>query len=605
MTTDAVIDQNDVIASVLSPAFSTTHPFVENHDSIPASVRDATRYTLEQRFFSSRDVRVISLNDVYVVGEGLVFDKEQRLYTELLSQQAPQTIAACRAELSSAIEAGDVIDHADATVLCVKPGWQNIGHWLIEMLPMADLARQALGHDLRVLIDNPGSSVGEAILFSLASIGVELREIDQHTHHPQRFKQLVLVSGLTVHSFYMSPLVMKTLDKVAAGVKDASVRKLYVSRTTPSYRRFANESEVCRLMREAGLQVFGAEAYSFEESIGLFKGADLVLSTANAALARICFCKPGTRVVVFYPFNMADTFFWFIAQLRGLEYVEVRCAAAGPSKTHLPWDSDVTLPREDLLRLAGYTEPQDNGSMAYSGSETITETGSDLVAIAARYGTDKEGTHWYGRRYARHFEPFRNRSFNLLEIGVGGYQDPLVGGASLRMWKEYFPHANIVGLDIFDKWALTEDRIRIYQGSQDDRDLINRIFLECGGFDLIVDDGSHICKHVIETFIAAFPLLNHGGIYAVEDLQTSYWPKLGGSSVDLTNPATSMGFFKKLVDGLNFEEFELPGFSPDYYARNIVAMHFYHNLVFIEKGHNDEKSNVAVNNVLPEGLRSD
>jgi hypothetical protein len=50
-------------------------------------------------------------------------------------------------------------------------------------------------------------------------------------------------------------------------------------------------------------------------------------------------------------------------------------------------------------------------------------------------------------------------------------------------------------------------------------------------------------------------------------------------------------FLKKLTDSLNYEEFLKPGYQPSYYDEHIVAMHFYHNLVFIQKGQNKEGSN--------------
>jgi demethylmacrocin O-methyltransferase len=48
-----------------------------------------------------------------------------------------------------------------------------------------------------------------------------------------------------------------------------------------------------------------------------------------------------------------------------------------------------------------------------------------------------------------------------------------------------------------------------------------------------------------------------------------------------------MGFLKRLVDGLNHAEFELPSYKASYFDKHIVAVHFYHNLAFIQKGRND------------------
>jgi demethylmacrocin O-methyltransferase len=42
----------------------------------------------------------------------------------------------------------------------------------------------------------------------------------------------------------------------------------------------------------------------------------------------------------------------------------------------------------------------------------------------------------------------------MLEIGAGGYDSPISGGESLRMWKTYFPFAFCIRY--FDKSFLEE-----------------------------------------------------------------------------------------------------------------------------------------------------
>jgi hypothetical protein len=219
---------------------------------------------------------------------------------------------------------------------------------------------------------------------------------------------------------------------------------------------------------------------------------------------------------------------------------------------------------------------------------------NDLVKLALYFGTDKEGAHYYAGHYQHHFESRRNRPLKILEIGVGGLEDPRAGGESLRMWKAYFRKAQIVGIDIYDKSFHDESRITTILGSQADEDLLRRIHAEHGPFDIIIDDGSHFVEHVLATFRIMFPLLAPDGIYAVEDTQTSYWPEARGipfgGSTDLADPRTSMNFLKSLVDGLNHVEFLDPAYAPTYFDRHIVALHFYHNLVFVYKGVNNEGS---------------
>ena len=226
---------------------------------------------------------------------------------------------------------------------------------------------------------------------------------------------------------------------------------------------------------------------------------------------------------------------------------------------------------------------------APDSSETASPK-STLQELALRHGTDKEGVHFYSAAYASHLEHLRDRQIRLLEIGVGGYKDPLSGGESLRMWKEYFPNAQIVGLDIYDKSGLAEERIAIVQGDQSDPGVLEDIGVRFGPFDVIIDDGSHISSHVIASFRGLFRYLKVGGIYAIEDLQTSYWEKYGGSSEE-DRSGTSMTFLHGLVDGLNHAEFDVVGYTPSEFDLGIVAVTFHHNLAFIEKGSNIERSN--------------
>lgn len=218
----------------------------------------------------------------------------------------------------------------------------------------------------------------------------------------------------------------------------------------------------------------------------------------------------------------------------------------------------------------------------------------DLIWLGEFFETDKWGSHWYLQHYERHFRPLRRERLNLLEIGVGA--DPGPGAKSLRMWKAYFPNANIFGVDIHDKKDLEEDRIKIFQGDQSDESFLRSVVDQVGGLDVVIDDGSHINEHVIRTFETLFPLLRNPGIYTVEDTQTSYWPGFGGSSEDIADRHKIMGYFASLVHSLNYEEILREDYSPTDLDRHIVAMHFYHNLVVISKGNNSEGSNVLRQN---------
>ena len=122
--------------------------------------------------------------------------------------------------------------------------------------------------------------------------------------------------------------------------------------------------------------------------------------------------------------------------------------------------------------------------------------GGGLKRLAQLHGTDKIFGHDYIEVYENHFQKFRKLPVNFLEIGVGGYDDPEAGGQSLRMWKDYFRKGTIHAIDIYDKSTHQESRIKIFQGSQADAGFLEKLHQDCGDFDLIIDDGSHLNEHI-------------------------------------------------------------------------------------------------------------
>lgn len=214
----------------------------------------------------------------------------------------------------------------------------------------------------------------------------------------------------------------------------------------------------------------------------------------------------------------------------------------------------------------------------------------DLTELILRFGSDKWGFHHYTGHYSRFFEPLRDLPLTVLELGIGGYGSPTSGGGSLKAWQRYFHRGLVFGVDIVDKSPLDGQRRTTRRGDQSDKAFLDGLIAETGAPDIIIDDGSHRCDHVIASFQHLFPRLAPGGIYVVEDTQTSYWESFGGSASRLSDVDTSMGYFKSLLDGLNHSEFHPDDFAATGFERQIAGISFFHNLVFVQKAVNDEGS---------------
>jgi len=213
-----------------------------------------------------------------------------------------------------------------------------------------------------------------------------------------------------------------------------------------------------------------------------------------------------------------------------------------------------------------------------------------LTRIAIRHGTDKWGGHFYTPVYHQLFAHLRDRPVRLLEIGIGGYQFARVGGASLAMWADYFPHGRILGIDVFAKTLDLDPRVSVRQGSQDDAAFLARMSAEHGPFDIIIDDGSHVPAHVIASFNVLFPLLADGGLYVIEDVQTTFWPQFGGSALD---GGATMRLARAILEHLNHAEIKIvqPKRQVADFVKSIRSFRAYHNVFVVEKGDNTEPSN--------------
>jgi len=191
-----------------------------------------------------------------------------------------------------------------------------------------------------------------------------------------------------------------------------------------------------------------------------------------------------------------------------------------------------------------------------------------LSKLAISYGTDKFGFHDYTPNYYKLFKHLRSRPVRLLEIGVGGYQDADRGGESLEVWRDFFPKGRITGIDIQTKEMDLGERVQILKGSQVDPEFLADLVRDHGPFDIIIDDGSHQNLHVVTSFEILFPTLAPGGIYVAEDVQTSFFPRFGGS-LEMTAP-NSVGYFSR-----KFHDFD----GQD----DILSMERFHNMVAMTK----------------------
>ena len=174
-----------------------------------------------------------------------------------------------------------------------------------------------------------------------------------------------------------------------------------------------------------------------------------------------------------------------------------------------------------------------------------------LCELAKKYETDKGGEHLrysgadsesgschnYTPYYDAMFKGRRDQVELVLEIGA--YR-----GCSLKMWEDYFPNAQIIGLDHAadcmkggSSSFLTSADTRIHTFLADQNNPVSlRAAVRDMKFDIIIDDGSHERPHQLVSLYVLLSSLKPGGLYVVEDLGFHFAER------ELSDPATALGW---------------------------------------------------------------
>jgi hypothetical protein len=165
-----------------------------------------------------------------------------------------------------------------------------------------------------------------------------------------------------------------------------------------------------------------------------------------------------------------------------------------------------------------------------------------LNALCDKYGSDKGEvatsghpypwpSHTYADFIERHFGHCRDYITNVFECGLGTNDPSLPSsmgekgnpGASLRVWRDYFPRANIFGADVDRAILFNEERISTFYCDQTNPAAIEQMWKSIPGveFDLMIDDGLHTFQAGVCLFEHSFHRLRSGGVYIIEDVQVA------------------------------------------------------------------------------------
>ncbi len=171
--------------------------------------------------------------------------------------------------------------------------------------------------------------------------------------------------------------------------------------------------------------------------------------------------------------------------------------------------------------------------------------------------------------YQNELSALRERPLTIVEVGV-------FRGQFLETLGTYFPNSKIIGIEVnVSRVSFASKNVTLLQGDQGNVAGLKEIFHKHtpDGFDIIIDDASHIGSLTKSLYDVAIKWLKPGGRYYIEDWGTGYWPTWPDGAAPQpphfegksesgfphklhSHNAGMVGFLKSLVDHVGSPETE-------------------------------------------------
>lgn len=177
------------------------------------------------------------------------------------------------------------------------------------------------------------------------------------------------------------------------------------------------------------------------------------------------------------------------------------------------WQYNPYIRRE---RSAAWNNMEETANKFAIDNTVKSSSGGSLSEIIQRLNlvTDKNSLHSYcDHFYEIELAKYKNKAIKLVEIGVDQ-------GGSLIMWANYFPNAQIAGVDVEWRGNCVEDckkyqNIGLLQRNAYDYSFAAAIPM----VDILIDDGPHSLDSQMFTVKVLSNKINPGGILVIEDIE--------------------------------------------------------------------------------------
>jgi capsular polysaccharide biosynthesis protein len=232
----------------------------------------------------------------------------------------------------------------DERLLFLAAGWSDeFFHWMFESLPciaVASAVQQGPRMFDRILV----RSIRPFHTETLAFLGIQAdRLLSLHDTGPHvAARELVVIGGMevTFPEIVIRPWSVRFLRNLVLPWRSdppTCASRLFIGRRKGNGRLLTNGNDLEPIFAKHRVETIFPEDYSISQQAALFSNAELIIAPVGAALVNLSFCRPGTRVILFYPAGVRWAIYRQVCDIVGARASHLECEAI-PSTGRLAGD---------------------------------------------------------------------------------------------------------------------------------------------------------------------------------------------------------------------------------------------------------------------------
>jgi hypothetical protein len=226
-------------------------------------------------------------------------------------------------------------------------------HWLLDALPRLELLFQS-----GIKVDRYYANTTHSFHVELLSMfGVRIESVVPAERNRSIRAARLIVPSLPSLPGQVPSWVVDCLRRHLLPLSDEkgrrTLRRLYISRSSASRRRIANEPEVIAFLARFGFEVVQFEGLTVRDQIGLMSSAGAIVAPHGAGLSNLVFCQPEVPVIELFAPSYVNPCFWILSQHLRLKYGYLIGLGTRPPRVGYPyavWE-DITVDIPSLKKM--------------------------------------------------------------------------------------------------------------------------------------------------------------------------------------------------------------------------------------------------------------